>query len=210
MANKYNNNKLFEPILDRLKVKGSPVKPKVKPGKDPGLAWVEYTKFKLGDEPDTAENRKRFIENAVVLNRSPIYKNEVKETLQSVKPVKKFDQFDTSTWPMNQKQNLDDWEVIDRFMSGKEKKEFYTRNAKNPVIKSFMTKKELDYVQKPYYPKIDITPIRTIIPRVIPKEPEEDLRITIKKRADARLKQEQEDYAKLYGVNGIASLKVPE
>ena len=210
MANKYNNNKLFEPILDRLKVKGSPVKPKVKPGKDPGLAWVEYTKFKLGDEPDTAENRKRFIENAVVLNRSPIYKNEVKETLQSVQPVKKFDQFDTSTWPMNQKQNLDDWEVIDRFMSGKEKKEFYTRNAKNPVIKSFMTKKELDYVQKPYYPKIDITPIRTIIPRVIPKEPEEDLRITIKKRADARLKQEQEDYAKLYGVNGIASLKVPE
>ena len=224
MANKYNSDKyinhqtkgvikeskLFEPILDRLKVKGSPVKPKVKPGKDPGLAWVEYTKFKLGDEPDTAENRKRFIENAVVLNRSPIYKNEVKETLQSVKPVKKFDQFDTSTWPMNQKQNLDDWEVIDRFMSGKEKKEFYTRNAKNPVIKSFMTKKELDYVQKPYYPKIDITPIRTIIPRVIPKEPEEDLRITIKKRADARLKQEQEDYAKLYGVNGIASLKVPE
>jgi len=210
MANKYNNNKLFEPILDRLKVKGSPVKPKVKPGKDPGLAWVEYTSHKLGDEPDTAENRKRFIENAVVLNRSPIYKNEVKETLQSVKPVKKFDQFDTSTWPMNQKQNLDDWEVIDRFMSGKEKKEFYTRNAKNPVIKSFMTKKELDYVQKPYYPKIDITPIRTIIPRVIPKEPEEDLRITIKKRADARLKQEQEDYAKLYGVNGIASLKVPE
>ena len=210
MANKYNNNKLFEPILDRLKVKGSPVKPKVKPGKDPGLAWVEYTKFKLGDEPDTAENRKRFIENAVVLNRSPIYKNEVKETLQSVQPIKKFDQFDSSSYPMNQKQNLDDWEVIDRFMSGKEKKEFYTRNAKNPVIKSFMTKKELDYVQKPYYPKIDITPIRTIIPRVIPKEPEEDLRITIKKRADARLKQEQEDYAKLYGVNGIASLKVPE
>jgi len=210
MANKYNNNKLFEPILDRLKVKGSPVKPKVKPGKDPGLAWVEYTKFKLGDEPDTAENRKRFIENAVVLNRSPIYKNEVKETLQSVKPVKKFDQFDTSTWPMNQKQNLDDWEVIDRFMSGKEKKEFYTRNAKNPVIKSFMTKKELDYVQKPYYPKIDITPINTIMPKVMPKEPEEDIRITIKKRADARLKQEQEDYAKLYGVNGIASLKVPE
>ena len=73
-----------------------------------------------------------------------------------------------------------------------------------------MTKKELSYVKKPYYPKIDITPIRTIIPRVIPKEPEEDLRITIKKRADARLKQEQEDYAKLYGVNGIASLKVPE
>ena len=210
MANKYNNNKLFEPILDRLKVKGSPVKPKVKPGKDPGLAWVEYTKFKLGDEPDTAENRKRFIENAVVLNRSPIYKNEVKETLQSVKPVKKFDQFDTSTWPMNQKQNLDDWEVIDRFMSGKEKKEFYTRNAKNPVIKSFMTKKELDYVQKPFYPKIDITPINTIMPKVMPKEPEEDIRITIKKRADARLKQEQEDYAKLYGVNGIASLKVPE
>ena len=210
MANKYNNNKLFEPILDRLKVKGSPVKPKVKPGKDPGLAWVEYTKFKLGDEPDTAENRKRFIENAVVLNRSPIYKNEVKETLQSVKPVKKFDQFDTSTWPMNQKQNLDDWEVIDRFMSGKEKKEFYTRNAKNPVIKSFMTKKELDYVQKPFYPEIDITPINTIMPKVMPKEPEEDIRITIKKRADARLKQEQEDYAKLYGVNGIASLKVPE
>jgi hypothetical protein len=214
MANKYNNNKLFEPILDRLKVKGSPVKPKVrpnvKPGKDPGLAWVEYTTHKLGDEPDTAENRKRFIENAVVLNRSPIYKNEVKETLQSVKPVKKFDQFDTSTWPMNQKQNLDDWEVIDRFMSGKEKKEFYTRNAKNPVIKSFMTKKELDYVQKPYYPKIDITPINTTMPKVMPKEPEEDLRITIKKRADARLKQEQEDYAKLYGVNGIASLKVPE
>ena len=210
MANKYNNNKLFEPILDRLKVKGSPVKPKVKPGKDPGLAWVEYTNFKLGDEPDTAENRKRFIENAVVLNRSPIYKNEVKETLQSVKPVKKFDQFDTSTWPMNQKQNLDDWEVIDRFMSGKEKKEFYTRNAKNPVIKSFMTKKELDYVQKPFYPEIDITPINTIMPKVMPKEPEEDIRITIKKRADARLKQEQEDYAKLYGVNGIASLKVPE
>jgi len=210
MANKYNNNKLFEPILDRLKVKGSPVKPKVKPGKDPGLAWVEYTKFKLGDEPDTAENRKRFIENAVVLNRSPIYKNEVKETLQSVKPEKKFDQFDTSTWPMNQKQNLDDWEVIDRFMSGKEKKEFYTRNAKNPVIKSFMTKKELDYVQKPFYPEIDITPINTIMPKVMPKEPEEDIRITIKKRADARLKQEQEDYAKLYGVNGIASLKVPE
>ena len=224
MANKYNSDKyinhqtkgvikeskLFEPILDRLKVKGSPVKPKVKPGKDPGLAWVEYTKFKLGDEPDTAENRKRFIENAVVLNRSPIYKNEVKETLQSVKPVKKFDQFDTSTWPMNQKQNLDDWEVIDRFMSGKEKKEFYTRNAKNPVIKSFMTKKELDYVQKPYYPKIDITPINTIMPKVMPKEPEEDIRITIKRRADARLKQEQEDYAKLYGVNGIASLKVPE
>jgi len=224
MANKYNSDKyinhqtkgvikeskLFEPIIDRLKVKGSPVKPKVKPGKDPGLAWVEYTKFKLGDEPDTAENRKRFMENAVVLNRSPIYKNEVKETLQSVKPVKKFDQFDTSTWPMNQKQNLDDWEVIDRFMSGKEKKEFYTRNAKNPVIKSFMTKKELDYVQKPFYPKIDITPINTIMPKVMPKEPEEDIRITIKKRADARLKQEQEDYAKLYGVNGIASLKVPE
>jgi len=228
MVNKYNSDKyinhptkgvvkeskLFEPILDRLKVKGSPVKPKVrpnvKPGKDPGLAWVEYTKFKLGDEPDTAENRKRFIENAVVLNRSPIYKNEVKETLQSVKPVKKFDQFDTSTWPMNQKQNLDDWEVIDRFMSGKEKKEFYTRNAKNPVIKSFMTKKELDYVQKPFYPEIDITPINTIMPKVMPKEPEEDIRITIKKRADARLKQEQEDYAKLYGVNGIASLKVPE
>jgi len=214
MANKYNNNKLFEPIIDRLKVKGSPVKPKVrpnvKPGKDHGLAWVEYTSHKLGDEPDTAENRKRFMENAVVLNRSPIYKNEVKETLQSVKPVKKFDQFDTSTWPMNQKQNLDDWEVIDRFMSGKEKKEFYTRNAKNPVIKSFMTKKELDYVQKPFYPEIDITPINTIMPKVMPKEPEEDIRITIKKRADARLKQEQEDYAKLYGVNGIASLKVPE
>ena len=228
MANKYNSDKyinhptkgvvkeskLFEPIIDRLKVKGSPVKPKVrpnvKPGKDPGLAWVEYTSHKLGDEPDTAENRKRFIENAVVLNRSPIYKNEVKETLQSVKPVKKFDQFDTSTWPMNQKQNLDDWEVIDRFMSGKEKKEFYTRNAKNPVIKSFMTKKELDYVQKPFYPEIDITPINTIMPKVMPKEPEEDIRITIKKRADARLKQEQEDYAKLYGVNGIASLKVPE
>jgi hypothetical protein len=214
MANKYNNNKLFEPILDRLKVKGSPVKPKVrpnvKPGKDPGLAWVEYTTHKLGDEPDTAENRKRFIENAVVLNRSPIYKNEVKETLQSIQPIKKFDQFDSSSYPMNQKQNLDDWEVIDRFMSGKEKKEFYTRNAKNPVIKSFMTKKELDYVQKPFYPKIDITPINTIMPKVMPKEPEEDIRITIKKRADARLKQEQEDYAKLYGVNGIASLKVPE
>ena len=214
MANKFYKEKLFEPIIDRLKVKGSPVKPRVKPnvkpGKDPGLAWVEYTSHKLGDEPDTAENRKRFMENAVVLNRSPIYKNEVKETLQSVKPVKKFDQFDTSTWPMNQKQNLDDWEVIDRFMSGKEKKEFYTRNAKNPVIKSFMTKKELDYVQKPFYPKIDITPINTIMPKVMPKEPEEDIRITIKKRADARLKQEQEDYAKLYGVNGIASLKVPE
>ena len=228
MANKYNSDKyinhptkgvvkeskLFEPIIDRLKVKGSPVKPKVspnvKPGKDPGLAWVEYTKFKLGDEPDTAENRKRFIENAVVLNRSPIYKKEVADTLKSIQPIKKFDQFDSSSYPMNQKQNLDDWEVIDRFMSGKEKKEFYTRNAKNPVIKSFMTKKELDYVQKPFYPEIDITPINTIMPKVMPKEPEEDIRITIKKRADARLKQEQEDYAKLYGVNGIASLKVPE
>jgi hypothetical protein len=65
-------------------------------------------------------------------------------------------------------------------------------------------------VQKPYYPKIDITPINTTMPKVMPKEPEEDIRITIKRRADARLKQEQEDYAKLYGVNGIASLKVPE
>ena len=214
MANKYNNNKLFEPILDRLKVKGSPVKPKVrpnvKPGKDPGLAWVEYTTHKLGDEPDTAENRKRFIENAVVLNRSPIYKNEVKETLQSIQPIKKFDQFDSSSYPMNQKKNLDDWEVIDNSMSDKEKKEFYTVKAKNPVIKSLMTKKELGYVQKPYYPKIDITPINTTMPKVMPKEPEEDIRITIKRRADARLKQEQEDYAKLYGVNGIASLKVPE
>ena len=228
MVNKYNSDKyinhptkgvvkeskLFEPIIDRLKVKGSPVKPKVKPnvkpGKDPGLAWVEYTTHKLGDEPDTAENRKRFIENAVVLNRSPIYKNEVKETLQSVQPVKKFDQFDTSTYPMNQKKTMDDWEIIDSAMTDKEKQEFYTDKAKSPTMKSLMTKKELSYVKKPYYPKIDITPIRTIMPRVIPKEPEEDLRITIKKRADARLKQEQEDYAKLYGVNGIASLKVPE
>ena len=150
------------------------------------------------------------MENAVVLNRSPIYKNEVKETLQSVQPVKKFDQFDTSTYPMNQKKTMDDWEIIDSAMTDKEKQEFYTDKAKNPTMRSLMTKQELGYVKKPYYPKIDITPIRTIIPRVIPKEPEEDLRITIKKRADARLKQEQEDYAKLYGVNGIASLKVPE
>ena len=44
MANKFYKEKLFEPIIDRLKVKGSPVKPKVrpnvKPGKDPGLAWL--------------------------------------------------------------------------------------------------------------------------------------------------------------------------
>jgi len=105
---------------------------------------------------------------------------------------------------------MDDWEIIDSAMTNKEKQEFYTDKAKNPTMRSLMTKKELGYVKKPYYPKIDITPIRTIIPRVIPKEPEENLRITIKKRADARLKQEQEDYAKLYGVNGIASLKVPE
>ena len=214
MANKFYKEKLFEPILDRLKVKGSPVKPKVrpnvKPGKDPGLAWVEYTSHKLGDEPDTAENRKRFIENAVVLNRSPIYKNEVKETLQSVQPVKKFDQFDTSTYPMNQKKTMDDWEIIDSAMTDKEKQEFYTDKAKSPTMKSLMTKKELSYVKKPYYPKIDITPIRTIMPKVTPKEPEEDVGTIIQRRADERLQRERLEYAKQYGINGIASLKVPE
>ena len=214
MANKFYKEKLFEPIIDRLKVKGSPVKPKVrpnvKPGKDPGLAWVEYTSHKLGDEPDTAENRKRFMENAVVLNRSPIYKNEVKETLQSVQPVKKFDQFDTSTYPMNQKNNMDDWEVIDSSMTTKEKQEFYTDKAKSPTMKSLMTKKELSYVKKPYYPKIDITPIRTIMPKVTPKEPEEDVGTIIQRRADERLQRERLEYAKQYGINGIASLKVPE
>ena len=214
MANKFYKEKLFEPIIDRLKVKGSPVKPKVrpnvKPGKDPGLAWVEYTTHKLGDEPDTAENRKRFMENAVVLNRSPIYKNEVKETLQSVQPVKKFDQFDSSSYPMNQKKNLDDWEVIDSSMTTKEKQEFYTDKAKSPTMKSLMTKKELSYVKKPYYPKIDITPIRTIMPKVTPKEPEEDVGTIIQRRADERLQRERLEYAKQYGINGIASLKVPE
>ena len=228
MVNKYNSDKyinhptkgvvkeskLFEPIIDRLKVKGSPVKPKVrpnvKPGKDPGLAWVEYTSHKLGDEPDTAENRKRFIENAVVLNRSPIYKNEVKETLQSVQPVKKFDQFDTSTYPMNQKKTMDDWEIIDSAMTDKEKQEFYTDKAKNPTMRSLMTKQELGYVKKPYYPKIDITPIRTIMPKVTPKEPEEDVGTIIQRRADERLQRERLEYAKQYGINGIASLKVPE
>ncbi len=214
MANKFYKEKLFEPIIDRLKVKGSPVKPKVrpnvKPGKDPGLAWVEYTSHKLGDEPDTAENRKRFIENAVVLNRSPIYKNEVKETLQSVQPVKKFDQFDTSTYPMNQKKTMDDWEIIDSAMTDKEKQEFYTDKAKSPTMKSLMTKKELGYVKKPYYPKIDITPIRTIMPKVTPKEPEEDVGTIIQRRADERLQRERLEYAKQYGINGIASLKVPE
>ncbi len=214
MANKFYKEKLFEPIIDRLKVKGSPVKPKVrpnvKPGKDPGLAWVEYTSHKLGDEPDTAENRKRFMENAVVLNRSPIYKNEVKETLQSVQPVKKFDQFDTSTYPMNQKKTMDDWEIIDSAMTDKEKQEFYTDKAKSPTMKSLMTKKELSYVKKPYYPKIDITPIRTIMPKVTPKEPEEDVGTIIQRRADERLQRERLEYAKQYGINGIASLKVPE
>ena len=214
MANKFYKEKLFEPIIDRLKVKGSPVKPKVrpnvKPGKDPGLAWVEYTSHKLGDEPDTAENRKRFMENAVVLNRSPIYKNEVKETLQSVQPIKKFDQFDSSSYPMNQKKTMDDWEIIDSAMTTKEKQEFYTDKAKSPTMKSLMTKKELSYVKKPYYPKIDITPIRTIMPKVTPKEPEEDVGTIIQRRADERLQRERLEYAKQYGINGIASLKVPE
>ena len=214
MANKFYKEKLFEPILDRLKVKGSPVKPRVKPnvkpGKDPGLAWVEYTSHKFGDEPDTPENRKRFIENAVVLNRSPLYKNEVKETLQSIQPVKKFDQFDTSTYPMNQNKNMNDWEVIDSSMSNKEKQEFYTNKAKNPTMKSLMTKKELGYVKKPFYPKIDLTPISTVMPKAIPKEPEEDVGTIIRRRADERLQRERLDYAKQFGVSGIASLKVPE
>ena len=150
------------------------------------------------------------MENAVVLNRSPIYKNEVKETLQSIQPVKKFDQYDTSTYPMNQNKNMNDWEVIDSSMSNKEKQEFYTNKAKNPTLKSLMTKKELGYVKKPYYPKIDITPIRTIMPKVTPKEPEEDVGTIIQRRADERLQRERLEYAKQYGINGIASLKVPE
>ena len=56
MANKYNSDKyinhptkgvvkeskLFEPIIDRLKVKGSPVKPKVRPNVKPGkdYGWL--------------------------------------------------------------------------------------------------------------------------------------------------------------------------
>ena len=92
----------------------------------------------------------------------------------------------------------------------KEKQEFYTDKAKSPTMKSLMTKKELSYVKKPYYPKIDITPIKTIMPKVMPREPEEDVGTIIQRRADERLQRERLEYAKQYGINGIASLKVPE
>ena len=105
---------------------------------------------------------------------------------------------------------MDDWEVIDSSMTTKEKQEFYTDKAKNPTMRSLMTKQELGYVKKPYYPKIDITPIRTIMPKVTPKEPEEDVGTIIQRRADERLQRERLEYAKQYGINGIASLKVPE
>ena len=111
---------------------------------------------------------------------------------------------------MNQNKNMNDWEIIDSSMSNKEKQEFYTNKAKNPTMKSLMTKKELGYVKKPFYPKIDITPIRTIMPKVTPKEPEEDVGTIIQRRADERLQRERLEYAKQYGINGIASLKVPE
>ena len=48
------------------------------------------------------------------------------------------------------------------------------------------------------------------MPKRMPREPEEDVGTIIQRRADERLQRERLEYAKQYGINGIASLKVPE
>lgn len=183
--------------------------------KDPALAWVEYTNHKYNNEPDTPETRKRFVENAVQLNRVPMYKDFVKDTLEEITPPKEFNSVDRSTYPMNQGKQLNDWEIIESTMTPVEKRKFYTDKAKNPTMKKLMTPKELKFVDKPK-PIVSSYVKPKEIEVVSPPEPNdmapgrEDVATIIKRRADERLERQRLDYANTYGVDGIASLKIPE
>ena len=177
--------------------------------KDPALAWVEYTNHKYNNEPDTPETRKRFVENAVQLNRVPMYKDFVKDTLEEITPPKEFNSVDRSTYPMNQGKQLNDWEIIESTMTPVEKRKFYTDKAKNPTMKKLLTRDELKFVTKPE----PISPVTTpkVEPLVKPiAEPQEDISEKIRRLADERLQRDQEQYIKTYGVQGIARLRIPE
>ena len=120
---------------------------------------------------------------------------------------------------MNKGQNLDSDEV--RFMMETKPKQKEATPKQMAELKSKMQKyKYIHGEQKPYIKQkkksavlsVPSTPIvREPIqpPPPKPKEPEEPLETMIARRAEERLKKEQEEYDRMFGTRGIAQLKRP-
>ena len=186
------NRVVYDPAIDEEKTHHNLNLKKIaddRLGTDPGERIIKATS--MYDDNPTADKalRKLLIEK---MNKGQNLDSDEVRFMMETKPKQKEA---TPQQMAELKKKLDKY----RYIHGEDKKPF-TKIANN------LGKKKSAVLSVPSNPIVR-EPIQPPPPK--PKEPEEPLEVMIARRAEERLKKEQEEYDRAFGTRGIAQLKRP-